>query len=176
MRQPDKGGITPSAGLIETTRAAVSIDPHVMIRPRGGDFYYDDDEFHTMQRDIALAKQLEANGVVFGILNVNGNVDVASTRQLVDLARPLAVTFHRAFDMSADLFRALDDVCAAGIDRLLTSGNFAPPCLRINFQAALVFMSLKAECPAKSRTGAVVAAGEAGWRPVVPVAVERDIP
>lgn len=118
-----EGGITPSIGLIATTRSAVSIAFHVMIRPRGGDLYYDDDEFHTMQRDIALAKQLGANGVVFGILDVNGSVDVARTRQLADLARPLAVTFHRAFDMSADLFRALDDVCAAGIDRLLTSGG-----------------------------------------------------
>ena len=121
-----EGGITPSIGLIATTRSAVSIALHVMIRPRGGDFYYDDDEFHTMQRDIALAKQLGANGVVFGILDVNGSVDVARTRRLADLARPLAVTFHRAFDMSADLFRALDDVCAAGIDRLLTSGEFGP--------------------------------------------------
>ena len=91
-----EGGITPSAGLIETTRSAVSIDLNVMVRPRGGDFYYDDDEFQTMQRDIALAKRLRANGVVFGILDVNGNVDVARTRQLADLARPLAVTFHRA--------------------------------------------------------------------------------
>lgn len=118
-----EGGITPSAGLIETARAAVSIDLHVMIRSRGGDFHYDDDEFHTMQRDIALAKRLGANGVVFGILDVNGNVDVARTRQLTDLACPLAVTFHRAFDMSADLFRALDDVCSAGVDRVLTSGG-----------------------------------------------------
>jgi copper homeostasis protein len=118
-----EGGITPSAGLIEGARAAASIAIHIMIRPRGGDFYYDDDEFQTMQRDIALAKQLGANGVVFGILDVNGNVDVARTRQLADLARPLAVTFHRAFDMSPDPFRALDDVCAAGIDRVITSGG-----------------------------------------------------
>jgi copper homeostasis protein len=118
-----EGGITPSAGLIEITRGNVFLPLHVMIRPRGGDFFYDSDEFETMQRDIAAAKQLGADGVVFGILDVNANVDVVRTRQLVNLARPLAVTFHRAFDMTEDLLRALEDVCATGVDRLLTSGG-----------------------------------------------------
>ena len=118
-----EGGITPSAGLIETVRSAVTLPVHVMIRPRGGDFYYDADEFDSMRRDIAAAKRLGVSGVVFGILDVNANVDVVRTHQLLDLARPLEVTFHRAFDMSSDLFRALDEVCAAGVDRLLTSGG-----------------------------------------------------
>jgi copper homeostasis protein len=96
---------------------------HVMIRPRGGDFRYEPEELETMKRDIAVAKRLGANGVVFGILDANGDVDLARSRQLVDLARPLAVTFHRAFDMTADLLRALEDVYTAGVDRVLTSGG-----------------------------------------------------
>jgi copper homeostasis protein len=118
-----EGGVTPGAGLIELTRAAVSIAIFVMIRPRGSDFYYDAEEFEIMQRDIAAAKRFGADGVVFGLLDLNGNIDIARTRQLVELARPLGVTFHRAFDMTPDLFRALEDVCTAGVDRLLTSGG-----------------------------------------------------
>lgn len=118
-----EGGVTPSAGLIETTRAAISIPMHVMIRPRGGDFFYNQHEFEAMQRDIAIAKQLGAKGIVFGMLNVDGNVDLARTRQLAELARPLSITFHRAFDMAADLFCALEDLCTLGIERVLTSGG-----------------------------------------------------
>lgn len=118
-----EGGVTPSAGLIESTRAAVSLPLHVMIRPRAGDFLYDEYEFETMQRDIELAKKLRVDGVVFGILRIDGDVDVVRTQELVRLSSPLAITFHRAFDMTADLFRALEDLCAAGVDRVLTSGG-----------------------------------------------------
>lgn len=119
----DGGGITPSAGLIAAVRAAVSLPVHVLIRPRSGDFCYSEAEFAVMKRDIELAKSLGADGLVFGILRPDGSVDAPRTAALVRLARPLSVTFHRAFDMAADPFAALEAVIDLGCDRLLTSGQ-----------------------------------------------------
>jgi copper homeostasis protein len=118
-----EGGVTPSAGLIDAVRRALSIDLYIMIRPRGGDFHYSKDEIDVMEHDIVVAKERGANGIVLGMLKVDGDVDVEGTRRLVDVCVPLGVTFHRAFDMSADLFRSLREVCDAGVRRVLTSGG-----------------------------------------------------
>jgi copper homeostasis protein len=117
-----EGGTTPSAGLIALCCARLRIPVHVLIRPRGGDFVYSDLELDVMRRDIAVARQHGAQGVVFGILLPDGAIDLPRTRALVAAARPLRVTFHRAFDFTADPDQALDDLITLGVDRLLTSG------------------------------------------------------
>jgi copper homeostasis protein len=118
-----EGGVTPSAGLIAAVRQAISIQLQVMIRPRGGDFFYTDDEIGIMRHDIKVAKELGADGLVLGILDTEANVDAKRTGELVELARPLTVTFHRAIDMSRDLFLALQTLIDLKIDRVLTSGG-----------------------------------------------------
>ncbi len=118
-----EGGVTPSAAVIELARQQLNIRLHVLIRPRGGDFCYDDTEVAVMTRDIEFCRSVGVDGVVIGMLAPDGSVDVERTRALVAAARPMQVTFHRAFDMAADADRALDDVLALGVERLLTSGQ-----------------------------------------------------
>ncbi|KAG0311458.1 hypothetical protein BGZ99_010159 [Dissophora globulifera] len=118
-----EGGITPSAGLIATVKAKTSLPVMVMIRPRGGDFCYDDDEFEAMLHDIKLCHSLKADGVVFGVLLPDGSVDKTRVKTLVEASLPMKVTFHRAFDMVKDPFQALEDIIEiGGIQRILTSG------------------------------------------------------
>ncbi|QNI30254.1 copper homeostasis protein CutC [Alloacidobacterium dinghuense] len=118
-----EGGTTPSAGTIRAARENAKIAINVMIRPRGGDFLYTDLEFASMKHDIRMVKELGADGIVLGLLRANGTVDVERTQELVDLARPLPVTFHRAIDVSRDLLEALEDVISTGAARVLTSGG-----------------------------------------------------
>jgi copper homeostasis protein len=120
-----EGGTTPSRGMIRQTRMIAGIGLQVIIRPRGGDFLFDDDEFAVMQGDIETAKAEGADGVVIGLLTPEGEVDRARTRELIVQARPLSVTFHRAFDMTRDPFEALEALVGLGVDRVLTSGQEA---------------------------------------------------
>ena len=118
-----EGGLTPSAGAIALAREKLRIGLHVIIRPRGGDFLYTDDEHAVMLRDIDAVKKAGADGVVIGVLDVNAQVDEARTRELVERARPMSVTFHRAFDMTRDPLAALETLVDIGVDRILTSGQ-----------------------------------------------------
>ena len=119
------GGTTPSAGSIQFARKNLQIGLFVMIRPRGGDFLYSDDEFEIMKEDIRMAKNLGADGVVFGILLPDGTIDLKRMEELVTLSRPMRVTCHRAFDMTADPYKSMEELISLGIDRILTSGKQA---------------------------------------------------
>ena len=117
------GGITPSLGAVQLALERLQIPVHVMIRPRRGDFLYTKAEFEAMRRDIELVKSAGAQGVVFGILLADGHIDSKRSRELVGLALPLSVTFHRAFDMCRDPRAALSQLIDMGVDTLLTSGQ-----------------------------------------------------
>jgi copper homeostasis protein len=119
------GGVTPSAELMGAVRQQLRLSLFTMIRPRPGDFVYSAGEFAAMKKEIGLAKKLGMNGVVLGILDSYHQVDVARTKELVDLARPLPTTFHRAFDECGDFIQALEDVIRTGAARILTSGGTA---------------------------------------------------
>jgi len=117
------GGITPGVELMRAARAAVRVPIFAMVRPRGGDFVYSAAEFEEMKRSIEVARTAGMDGIVLGLLLGDGRVDVERTAELVRVAAPLPVTFHRAIDESADLFAALEDAIAARVARLLTSGG-----------------------------------------------------
>ncbi len=117
------GGVTPNVDLIRQARAAVKIPIHVMTRPRPGDFVYTEFEIAAMQASIKAARANGMNGIVLGVLKKGSTVDVGLTKQLIDVAEPLPVTFHRAFDCCADQPSALEDCIRAGVKRILTSGG-----------------------------------------------------
>ena len=119
----DEGGLTPSHGFIVEAMERSGLPLHVMLRPRAGGFVYTDEEFAVMRRDLKHLRQLGVSGAVLGILHADSTVDVERTTQLVQLAGPLEVTFHRAFDALTDLPQGLEDVVATGCKRILTSGG-----------------------------------------------------
>jgi copper homeostasis protein len=137
-----EGGVTPGAGLIASVRRRVGIELFVIVRPRGGDFCYSDIEFEVMREEIGQARRLGADGIVLGLLDLQGRVDVPRTSELVELARPLPVTFHRAIDMTPDLSAALMDVLETGATRILTSGG-APNVTRGTPQIARMVQAAK---------------------------------
>lgn len=118
-----EGGTTPGYGTLISARSNLDIGLHVLIRPRGGDFLYSDLEFDIMRRDIEICGESGADGIVTGLMNAGGNIDVERTAKLVEFAYPMSVTFHRAFDMCSDPVKGLEDVCSTGASRLLTSGQ-----------------------------------------------------
>jgi copper homeostasis protein len=118
-----EGGTTPSPGVIRQVVNSLVIPVFVLIRPRAGDFLYSDREFEAMKEDVTFCKEHGAKGVVMGLLKSDGTVDSDRTAELVRLAHPMEVTFHRAFDMTRDPFRALEDIISLGIERILTSGQ-----------------------------------------------------
>jgi copper homeostasis protein len=117
------GGVTPDFDLMKTTIEALTIPVHVLIRPRGGDFDFSVDEFTRMQKQIEEAKRAGAAGVALGVLCRDGRVDVKRSRELIELARPMAVTYHRAFDETPAREEALEALIEMGVDCLLTSGG-----------------------------------------------------
>ncbi len=120
---PEEGGTTPSYSLIKKACSCLSIPIVPIIRPRGGDFFYNEEEFEMMQEDIKIAKKLGCYGVALGVLKQNNTIDIKRTKQLVELAYPMPVTFIRAFDLTPDPIQALEDIISTGCKRILTSGQ-----------------------------------------------------
>ena len=135
------GGITPSYGFIERVRKQISFPVHVLIRPREGDFLYSDDEFNSMLEDIDICKELGVEGIVSGILTSGGSVDMNRCKELVERARPLSFTFHRAFDLTADAFNSLEEIIQLGCQRILTSGQRATAVHGAGFISGLIKQS-----------------------------------
>jgi copper homeostasis protein len=120
-----EGGTTPSPGIIKQAVKLLEIPVFVLIRPRSGDFLYSDAEFDAMKEDIRFCKEHGVEGGVLGILKTDGSIDMGRNAELVKIAHPMQVTFHRAFDMTRDPFQAMEDIISLGIKRILTSGQAA---------------------------------------------------
>jgi copper homeostasis protein len=118
-----EGGTTPSYGTIYQCREAFDVLIYPIVRPRGGDFLFSDSEYEIMLHEVKLCKQLGCDGIVTGILNEDGTIDIKRTAALVEIAYPMGVTFHRAFDRCVEPFNALEQIINIGCERILTSGQ-----------------------------------------------------
>ncbi len=135
---PVEGGTTPSYGFIKAARSLLNIELYPIIRPRGGDFLYNDAEFEIMKSDVQLCKKLGCDGIVIGLLHSDGTIDKEKTQVLVELAYPMGVTFHRAFDRVADPNKSLEDIIDLGCERILTSGLQATAAAGIQLIESLI--------------------------------------
>ena len=133
-----EGGLTPSVGTFRVARRISKLPLNVMIRPRGGDFCYSDDEFAVMMEDVKVFKAEGASAIVFGILTPDGDIDMDRSAKLIEAAKPLPVTFHRAFDMTRNAAESLEKLIQLGVARVLTSGHEATVPEGIDELAALV--------------------------------------
>jgi copper homeostasis protein len=120
---PSEGGTTPSYGSLKTLISLTNIPVFPIIRPRGGDFLYTQSEYEVIKADLLMVKELGYSGAVIGLLNEDGSIDVNRTSELVQLAAPMEITFHRAFDRCNDPQKGLEDIIIAGCKRILTSGQ-----------------------------------------------------
>lgn len=133
-----EGGLTPSRGLIELVHEKLEVDCHVLIRPRSGDFLYSSEEIEIMKRELAFCKEIGMEGVVIGFLQADGQVDISLTKEFVDLARPMKVCFHRAFDMCIDPLKSLEELKQIGVDYILSSGQAATAAQGVDLLTELV--------------------------------------
>ncbi len=138
-----EGGLTPSQAMIEYVKRNLKIEAYVLIRPRTGDFSYSRAEFEVMKSDIFSAKAKGADGIVTGMLNTDGTIDTCRMKEIMDLARPLPVTFHRAFDLTRDPDKALEEIIKLGCKRILTSGQARDALIGADLIARLVKIAEK---------------------------------
>lgn len=119
---PVEGGTTPSYGAIEETRQKIDIDLYPIIRPRANNYYYNDEEFSIMRRDILKCRDLDCDGISVGVQTITGEIDIERLQRIVEWAGPMGVTCNRVFDCAPDPFKALEDIIFCGCERVLTSG------------------------------------------------------
>lgn len=135
---PADGGTTPSYGTIKQTREKIGIALYPIIRPRGGNFFYDEDEFAIIKQDILLCKQLGCDGISTGVHLQNGEIDTERLKRIVEWAYPMGVTCHRVFDATPNPFKALEEIIDCGCERILTSGQKSAAPEAIDMLADLV--------------------------------------